>query len=121
MLDSIPVSLLVGALLGILSGLGVGGGSLLILWLTLVLGLEYPTARYLNLLYFLPAALLASILRQRSKQLSIKKVIPAVLGGCMAAAIFSWGSRYFPTEPLQKLFGALLLIIGARELFYKKK
>ena len=37
MLESLPVALIVGTLLGFLTGLGVGGGSLLILWLTLVL------------------------------------------------------------------------------------
>ena len=37
MLESLPVTLIIGTLLGFLSGLGVGGGSLLILWLTVIL------------------------------------------------------------------------------------
>ena len=121
MLESFPVSLIVGAILGILSGLGVGGGSILILWLTLVLGMEYPAARFLNLLFFLPSALIATLFRQRSKQLDLKKLIPAIIAGCIAAAVFSLLSRYVTTEPLQKLFGALLLLVGLRELFYQKK
>ena len=40
MLGSLPFSVLVGTVLGFLSALGIGGGSLLILWLTLVLGWE---------------------------------------------------------------------------------
>ena len=59
MLDSLTVSLIVGTALGFLSGLGVGGGSLLILWLTLVLGMEQGEARTVNLLFFLPAAAVA--------------------------------------------------------------
>ena len=50
MLSSIPVPFLVSCLLGFLAGLGVGGGSLLMLWLTLVLQMEYAQARMLNLL-----------------------------------------------------------------------
>ena len=45
MLESIPVMLIVGTVLGFLSGLGIGGGSLLILWLTMVLGSDPITAR----------------------------------------------------------------------------
>ena len=50
------ITLLIAALLGFLAGLGVGGGSLLILWLTLVLHTEPAQARPINLLFFLPAA-----------------------------------------------------------------
>ena len=45
MLESLPVALIVGTLLGFLTGLGVGGGSLLILWLTLVLEMSQTAAR----------------------------------------------------------------------------
>ena len=58
MLESLPVTLLVATILGFLTGLGVGGGSLLILWLTIVLGMDQATARGINLLFFLPAAVI---------------------------------------------------------------
>jgi len=48
MLTSLPVAVLVGLVLGFLAGLGVGGGSLLILWLTMVLQMPYPQARTIN-------------------------------------------------------------------------
>ena len=65
MLGSLPFSLLVGAVLGFLSALGIGGGSLLILWLTLVLGWEPDRARQVNLLFFLPSALVSTWLRRK--------------------------------------------------------
>ena len=52
MLDSLPVVLLVGTVLGFLAGLGVGGGSLLILWLTLIAQTPQEEARNINLLFF---------------------------------------------------------------------
>ena len=52
MLESYPFTILLGIILGFLSGLGTGGGSLLILWLTLVMELDPQTARAVNLLFF---------------------------------------------------------------------
>ena len=63
MLEATPVSLLIGSVLGFLAGLGIGGGSLLILWLTVVLGTDPQTARSINLLFFLPAAIIACCFR----------------------------------------------------------
>ena len=41
---------------GILSAWGVGGGTLLLLIMTLFLGVDHTTAQGINLLYFLPTA-----------------------------------------------------------------
>ncbi|MBQ9838101.1 MAG: sulfite exporter TauE/SafE family protein [Oscillospiraceae bacterium] len=121
MLNCLPVMLGVGAVLGFLSGLGVGGGSLLMLWLTLVLGLEHSIARNINLLFFLPAAAIASFFRWKQGALEWKKVLPAVIAGCISAAIFAWLSRHIDIALIKKLFGFLLLVTGVRELFYRAR
>ena len=86
MLDSLPIALAVGTLFGFLAGLGIGGGSLLILWLTAVLGMEPSTSRGINLLFFLPAACIACLFRFRQGTLHWKRVVPAIAGGCAPAA-----------------------------------
>lgn len=121
MLNTFPIAFLVSAVLGFLAGLGVGGGSLLVLWLTLVVGMEHPYARILNLLFFIPAAVISSLFRWKQGSLNYKKVFPAVVVGCLAAALFSWLSHYLELSFLKKLFGGLLLITGIREIFYKPK
>ena len=121
MLNSFGISLVAGIVLGLLSGLGVGGGSLLMLWLTLVIGMPYQTARTLNLLFFLPSALVATVYRWKRDSLSIKKIFPAVLCGCISAAVFSILGRSWDIAFLKKLFGILLLVTGLRELFYHAK
>lgn len=121
MLESLPIVLAVGTVLGFLAGLGVGGGSLLILWLTLVLGIEHPQARLVNLLFFLPSAVIASFFRWKQGKLDFKKVLPAILAGCTAAALCSWFSTQLDIALLKKLFGGLLLITGVRELMYKPR
>lgn len=121
MLASFPFAVFVGTVLGFLSGLGTGGGSLLILWLTLILGMEQAQARAINLLFFIPSALIACLFRLRQGRLDIKKVLPAIAAGSASAAIFSYFSANWDTEILQKLFGFLLLFTGLRELLYQSK
>lgn len=115
------LTLPVAIILGFLAGLGVGGGSLLILWLTMVVGAEYADARIINLLFFLPAAFITTYFRSNQGTLQIKKVLPAVISGCIAAFLFSHLGRQLNTDLLKKLFGGLLLFTGLRELFYKPK
>ncbi len=121
MLDSWIFVVIFSCLLGFLSGLGVGGGSLLILWLTLVLNMEHNLARSINLLFFIPCAIITSLFRWKQGTLDIKKVIPAIIGGCVSAGIFSIISRKIDIGMLRHLFGILLLCTGVRELFYKTK
>lgn len=121
MLDSFPVVLSIGTVLGFLSGLGIGGGSLLILWLTIVLGMDHPTARSINLLFFIPSALVACSLRIRHGGLKIRPLLPAIAAGCAAAALFSWISTVLDMQILKKLFGIVLLAAGLRELLYSGK
>lgn len=121
MLNTFPVSLAVGSALGFLSGIGVGGGSLLILWLTLVLQMDYTQARFINLLFFLPAAGISTFFRWRQGSVKFSAVLPGIIAGCVAAALCSWLGTMFDTGLLRKFFGALLLLTGLRELFYKPK
>ena len=121
MLENLPVMLAIGCALGFLSGIGVGGGSLLILWLTLVLEMPQDTARIINLLFFIPSAVIASLFRWKQGSLEIKKILPAILCGCIAAAVFSVISKHADTDLLKKLFGILLLLTGISELIYRPR
>ena len=121
MLDSIPVIVLAGSVLGFLSGLGIGGGTLLILWLTLVVGVPSETARAINLMFFVPCALIACLFRWKQGSLEVKTVLPAMLGGVVSAVLFTWLSHYIDTGILRKPFGVLLVVTGLREIFYRPR
>ena len=121
MLTSLPFTILLSCLLGFLSGIGVGGGSLLMLWLTVIMDLPRETARSINLMFFLPAALIACFFRRKQGLLPIKSVMPAILSGCVSAAIFSLLGMSWDTAVLKKVFGVLLIFTGLRELLYKEK
>lgn len=115
------MNLLIGTLLGFLTGLGIGGGSLLILWLTLVLGMESFTARGIVLLFFIPAAVISSIFRWKQGTISIRASLPAMIAGSVAAVICSYLSTKVDPHVLDWFFGVILIGAGIRELLYKGK
>ena len=113
------VAILVGAALGFLSGLGVGGGSLLLLWLTVVMGRSQDIARAMNLLFFLPCALIATVFRWKQARLPLPVAHPAVLGGLLGAALGCLLGPQINAELLKKAFGVLFIITAIRELRWK--
>lgn len=111
----------VGMATGVLSGFGIGGGTLLILWLTLACGYDQLRAGGVNLLYFCACALPA--LWGHFKEHLIEKPaalwcgaagIPACVAGAFVAAALD-------VTLLRRGFGVVLLVIGAKELFAKKR
>lgn len=121
MLAHPAVSILIGIGLGLLTGLGTGGGSLLILWLTMALHMDPIQARAINLMFFLPCALIATVLRLKKGTVPFRKLLLPALAGCAAAAVFSILSKRMDTAQLEKLFGVLLIYTGIRELRYRPK
>ena len=121
MLSSIYVTIPVSVLLGFLSGLGTGGGSLLILWLTLVLDVAQGEARAMNLMFFIPSAIIACVFRWKQGKLNFKKALPGILAGCAAAAVCSLLTAGQTPEFLRKCFGILLIFTGIREILYKSR
>ena len=113
------VKIAVGAVLGFLSGLGVGGGSLLLLWLTLVAGVAQDQARVMNLQFFLPCALIATIFRWKQSKPNWKLILPAAAAGILGAALGNYLGPNLDRELLKKALGVLFLITGIRELRYR--
>lgn len=111
----------IGSALGFLAGLGVGGGSLLLLWLTQVMNMPQDQARLLNLLFYLPAALVAILLHRKRKCIQTGIILPAIITGTIAAAGFSLAATYINIELAKKVLGGLLIFIGIREVFYRPR
>lgn len=110
---------IVGTLTGVLSGLGVGGGSLLLIYLTTFAGIAQQEAQAINLVYFLPAAVTALPSHVKNGFVEKSTVLPAVLMGLACSGIAAWISNGMDVELLRKLFGCFLLVIGLSELLRK--
>ena len=111
----------IGTALGFLSGLGVGGGSLLMLWLTVVLEAPQEYARLMNLLFFVPCAVAAFAFRFRSKKVSWSILLTAMAAGCIGSVIGNLLGRQLDLERLRKVFGVFFVICGFRELTYRPR
>ena len=108
-----------GLVCGVLSGFGIGGGSLLMVWMTAVLSMEQKTAQGVNLLYFLPCAVCALIFHIKNRQIVWRAVWPAALAGAMCAAGGALLAQRVDAGLLRKLFGGFLILVGLSEVFWK--
>ena len=111
----------IGLATGILSGFGIGGGSLLILYLTSFAGVSQVQAGGVNLLYFLFCAPSALISHIKNHLIDKKAVLLCTLAGVPTAVGASFVASAMDTGLLRRGFGILLLYIGVRELFCKKE
>lgn len=115
------IAVLAGAAAGVLSGFGIGGGTLLLVYLTAVAGLDQRLAQGINLLYFLPTAATALPSHLKNGFVDTKTAVPAILAGLLGTAAAAWAATALDVSLLRKLFGAYLIYIGTRELFRKKQ
>jgi uncharacterized membrane protein YfcA len=106
---------------GILASLGVGGGMLLIIYLTVFAGFDQLSAQGINLLYFIPIALLAVIIHTRNKLINWKPLVPAIAAGVVGAVIGSVIAGFIDKEILRTAFAIFVLVIGVKEILYKKQ
>ena len=84
------IALLAGTITGILSAFGIGGGSLLLIYLTSFAAIDQHQAQGINLLYFLPAAAAALPAHHKHGLLDKKVILPAILAGLAAAGLAAW-------------------------------
>ena len=108
-----------GCVTGILSGFGVGGGSLLLIYMTAFAGVPQTQAQGINLLYFLPAAGTALPAHVKNGFIQKDALLPAVTAGLAGTALAAWAATALDVELLRKCFGVFLLLVGTRELFRK--
>ena len=115
------MNILIGFLTGIAASMGLGGGFILIIWLTLFKGLSQTQAQGVNLLFFLPIALFSVLIHSKNKLIEWKIVPFAVLSGIIGAALGSIISFTLTDNTLRMLFSLLIIPVSLREIFHKKK
>lgn len=117
---SFIIALLAGLATGILSGFGIGGGTLLLIYMTTFAHIDQDMAQGINLLYFLPTAATALIGHSKNGYLRKDAAWPAILWGLAGTALAAWAATALDVEVLRKCFGGFLLFVGLHELFRKK-
>lgn len=111
--------ILIAVASGIISGMGIGGGTILIPALIFIEGLNQHQAQGVNLIYFVPTAVIALITHAKNKNIEKQIVLPIVLTGLLGVAAGALIAVKMDAGLLKKLFGGFLLIMGLTEIFKK--
>ena len=108
---------IIGFLAGIISSMGFGGGSILLVYLTLFAGVSQKEAAGINLIYFLPCAAAATFFFFKTKFIEKEPVIRLAICSAVGAAAGSVGAIFID----DKIIRIVLLGVGLKELFSKPK
>ena len=117
---------LIGLIAGIIGGLGMGGGTVLILLLTIFMNIEQTIAQGSNIIFFIPTAIASIFIFIKNKYINFKVAIPICLWGLVGAFIGARISTKLQINVLRKCFGAFLIIIAIYQSYslyntYRKK
>lgn len=109
--------ILIGLISGVVSGTGMGGGTILIFLLTFLIGIEQHAAQATNLIFFIPTSIVAIIVNLKNKNIDIKLAIIISIFGILGAIIGAIISINIDVQILKKCFGIFLLIIAIYEIY----
>ncbi len=108
-------------LIGVLTGLGVGSGGLLLVYLTLVRDFEQLTAQGMNLSFFIFAAIASAIINIRKKRIDFKLLIFVSVFGILGVMIGGFILPLISPEIIRKIFGVILIIMSLITFFFKRR
>lgn len=109
--------ILSGLIAGIISGMGIGGGTILIPALTMFLNIDQHIAQGVNLLFFIPTAIVALFIHKKNGNLQIKTAIPLMIWGLVGASGGALLAINLNPHILRRLFGVFLFLMGGYEIF----
>ncbi len=106
------VSIIAGFLSGLIGAMGFGGGGILIIYLSVFLNTPQLKAQGINLLFFIPCAIVATIIYTIKKQIDFKAIYPVILGGITGAITSNFLLNLIKSEYLSKIFSVFLIVTG---------
>ena len=115
--------ILAGFFSGIISGMGIGGDTILIPALNMFLNIGQHRAQGVNLLFFIPTAIVALFIHKKNGNLEFKIALPLLISGLIGAALGSFVAISIKGSLLRKLFGGFLFLMGGYEMYkgFRKK
>lgn len=108
--------IIIGLIAGIVSGTGMGGGTVLILLLTMLDGIEQHIAQATNLVFFIPTSIVAIIANWKNDLIDKKLAVIITIFGIIGAIIGAIASTKTNVTELRKYFGIFLAIMAIFEI-----
>ncbi len=115
------LDIIVSFLIALLSGLGVGSGGLLVIYLTLVTNMPQLRAQGINLVFFLFSAGASMLAHLSRRKLIAPLCILLITSGLPGALIGASLATLLPAALLRRLFGAFLVTAGLLTLTKRDK
>lgn len=109
--------IIIGIVSGIVSGTGMGGGTILIFLLTFMCGIEQHIAQATNLIFFIPTSIVAIIVNIKNKNIKFKIVTIISIFGILGAIVGANISIHTDVNRLRKFFGIFLAVIAIHEIY----
>ena len=111
------MEILFGIISGIISSLGMGGGTILILLLTMFSRISQHTAQATNLIFFIPTSIVSIIINFKNKIINWKTSKKIIIFGIVGAIIGSLLANKINIRYLRKIFGVFLLFIAIFQIY----
>ncbi len=118
--DSMIWVMIIGILSGMISGMGIGGGTILIPALLFLKDMTQQQAQGINLIYFVPTAVIAIVTHMKNKNMELQVIKPITFVGLLGAAAGAFLAVKMDASLLRKFFGGFLLLMGISELYKSK-
>ena len=115
------MEVLIGIVSGIVSGIGMGGGTILIFLLGSIIGVEHHMAQASNLFFFIPTSISAIIVNIKNKNIDFGVAKIVIIFGIIGAIIGAKLAILTNVNTLKKYFGIFLLIIAIHEIYSLRK
>ncbi len=112
-------ALLAGLFSGILGSMGLGGGAVLVIYLSVFTDTGQLTSQGINLIFFIPIAAVSVIIYSYKKQIKWKYTLKIAAWGLAGAAVGLLLTDFLGGKITGKIFGLLLIFLGIKEIFRK--
>lgn len=106
------ISIIAGFLSGLIGAMGFGGGGVLIIYLVVFANTPQIVAQGINLIFFIPCAVVATVIYLIKKQIKIKMILPVITGGITGVILASYFLRFIKSAWLSNVFAVFLIIMG---------
>ena len=108
--------LLIAIVSGMLAGMGMGGGTLLIPALTIIMNVEQEIAQSTNLIVFVPCAIVCIIIYAKSSLIDFKNSWIIVVSSVIVSIIAALIAIKLESKILRIVFGAFIALLGFGQL-----
>lgn len=108
---------LAGVAGGMLGGMGMGGGTVLIPLLTILLNVPQHTAQAINLISFIPMSAVSLAIHIKNKLVDFKCIMNIIIPGCVAAVIGAFTAKAIGAVVLKRCFGAFLIVLSVFQIY----